>query len=475
MAASSNKIGLAVGEHTIRVSESRMERGKAVIVSLATYAIDDTVDWHRPDELGARFREFLDTHGIASRHAVIGLPAIWLTTRSRTVPQMDEPVAYRDMMVLHAERAFSVDARDIVIDYVVRDETEVTFVAASRRRIDQVQAFAVAAGLVADVVTASAFALCAAGDRASKPTLVVDAGSSEAVLVRSGIPGHLTTIGGSGSASIQLAQGLNRAILTDTSLDAGDVQDLTLWRSSGVGTDACNLFAQQLATMSVDAPEAHRIAPIHINGMAPTEQLDFATAMALATVHTRESSRVVDFQHSRLAPVVESRFDRKMQVAAAVIGLLCIGIGSLLYVWQARATLVADLQEQLNQMRDQVDQARSFIVTVDRANRWYGDRPQCLECLRELTLCFPPNSEIWAKDLTLDNTMKGILSGNATTNQAVLDLRGELQTHTRFADVKLIYLRNSTRGNNQTAFALSFRFVPGDVRMRPKGGPTSAE
>jgi Tfp pilus assembly protein PilN len=77
----------------------------------------------------------------------------------------------------------------------------------------------------------------------------------------------------------------------------------------------------------------------------------------------------------------------------------------------------------------------------------------------ELTRAFPMDDRIWARDLTLDADLAGSVTGQARSNQAVLDLREALQRSEQFSDVKLIYMRTATRGDEVIAFALAFRFV----------------
>jgi Tfp pilus assembly protein PilN len=248
---------------------------------------------------------------------------------------------------------------------------------------------------------------------------------------------------------------LRRLMATDEAFANAGKGLLTVYDVAGVGDAPYRQAAVQLGM-------ADRLSIQSSTNGSPA-----AVRHAPAVALTHAEPHWIDFLHPRLAVPPKPRFDRRARVAAMVVVLLLLGGLGFWLTWQQRAATVADLQTQLAAIADQVDDSEKFIAMVKRADGWFGDRPAVLDCMLDLTRAFPLDDRIWARDLTLDADLAGSLTGQARSNQAVLDLREALQRSDQFSGVKLIYMRTATRGDELIAFALGFRFTPARQEVTP--------
>ena len=126
--------------------------------------------------------------------------------------------------------------------------------------------------------------------------------------------------------------------------------------------------------------------------------------------------------------------------------------------WREDVLEVASLTGRLNDMANDLAEAKHVIDKVNFARPWYGRRPSYLDCMREVTLAFPQEVLIWTTSVAIQEDMKVVLSGKGVSESVVLDVLDRLKANPKFSDVKPLYLRQAGREEPQVAFAMSFTF-----------------
>jgi hypothetical protein len=155
----------------------------------------------------------------------------------------------------------------------------------------------------------------------------------------------------------------------------------------------------------------------------------------------------------KLSPVTQ----RLLLAATALILLVTAGIVDQ----QSQKKSVALLRTQTNQLAPSLTETKAILSRIRSLRLWKPAEPRCLECLRGLTLAFPPEGRIWTTTLSLREDMKGVISGKANDDMEVLNLIESLKRNPNFSDITLVHIRDSGRESGEINWMISFQFVRG--------------
>jgi len=120
---------------------------------------------------------------------------------------------------------------------------------------------------------------------------------------------------------------------------------------------------------------------------------------------------------------------------------------------------LADLRVRLSAVKVRTAAASLVVERVAGTESWRAGRPSFLECLRDVTLAFPPDGRIWATSVAVREDMRGVISGKAADAGAVVALLDDLRRNAAFRDVKLVHMREAGGESRQIAYAVSLVFV----------------
>lgn len=451
---SRTRLGLALSEQRLLLAEVRLN-GRAKVI--AVDAIDLTPELaDDAAALGKALRQRLKECNVRSRHAVVGLPAKWLAARSRPVPPADAD-AVRQMLRLTADRAFTVDADELVIDYVppaAGSAEPVLLVAALRKHVKFAKDLAAAAGLSVDAVVSTAAAMPALTDPVDAACVLrMDDTAAEIAVMRDGRLAGVHHLSRTDNLD-ELAGALKRRLATEPAL----AQTL---RTTSVGVSSWNNhFATVRAALAgVCEGGIEPLSMTRVNGdVGETDRQMYAPAIA-AAMHEAGADMAVDFLHSRLAEAVKASVLVRWRgaIGAAAVVLLAV----LIFAWSAYAqqSELNDLKQQLAATKDDAAAARDLIGKVRRAEGWFADRPRAMEMLRDLTMAFPDRGAIWLTELSVREDNTGLLSGRSEEDRTVLDLRDRLAKAPGVSQVKLLYMREAGRTKKEISFSLSMKLA----------------
>jgi hypothetical protein len=473
-------LGLAIGEDAVLVAE--LAGGDSPKVRrLGEFAYPQGLSLeHDAPAVGRALGEFLQRQGFSGRTAVVGLPAKWLLVKPRELPPADAATA-ADLLRLQAEGEFSGELMDLVYDYAgeasAGSATTVLLVASPRKQIEAVEALCAAAKLTVAAITASAVALGRATRRERDGlVLSVSASGAELTAQKQGVSTAIRRVRAPDEPRPFIGE-LRRAISTLPGGEAG--RDLMLWDSTGLDAGALGeslampVRRADLLALGVDSGPSSNGDGAH-----------YAPAIAVALAGMDAGGPVVDFLHSRLAPLKKRRIPR-WAVLGGLAAVLAVVLGVYAYnnLMQQQASLNV-LKSRLANMQGEMKSADAFVSKVSFAQRWHSDDPRYLACLRDVTAAFGNDGQTYAVSLVMRETTRvapggktietGTLSGQCygkTSDQERFQrLLDQLRRNPAFADVKLGGTQDAGR-TREVSFSVTFTYKPPVARIPVAGAP----
>lgn len=457
--ANSSFLGIAIGERSLTVVEVCESRGAWEVRRCAQFELP-------ADNPGEALGKFLRENRFSASQAVVGLPARWVVAREKDIPPADAAML-ADVLRLQAERLFSSELKDLIFDYAGTPDPnapgKVLLLAMPRQQLDRAVAMVETAGLSALGVMPSTLALASAGAPADNLLLNLASEVVElAVCSSSGprllrhlpirTPDLISTNGTRASAVSALANEMKRAAATSF---AG--RSIVLWDGAGLTSEDTASIAQHTGA------EVHTQADLSSLGIsvlddAPACGSAFAPAVALA-ISGATGKLPVDFLHSKLAPVRKRRFGRGGAWAIALSATLLVVLAAMVWDLRARQHELAGLQSTLAVLQPNIQAAENTTDKITAARGWFSDgRPPTLEALREITLAFRDDEQIYVTAFTIKDNRTGTLAGRSSDQKNVLSILDRLKKSRNFTDVKLLDMRDAGGTSREVSFSLSFTY-----------------
>ena len=464
---SNSFLGIAVGDRAMTVAEIGRARG-------GEWEVRRAAEFVPPGEhAGAAFGKFLREYGFAARLAVVGVPARWIVSREREMPP-SSPQQTAEVLRLQAERVFSAELGDLVVDYAGTTDTSaarsVLLLAMPRNQLDRVVKLVEEAGREVAAVMPTTLALAGAGDANVHEEMVLNVADDAVELAgqRDGAPRVLRHLPVRGS---DLAS-QNGTRATAVASLAGEIRRIVaMMPRSANATTAAPRTLQIWDTIGLDAPETaflaqqsgmelrsgdNAFATLTSGSSEMTRR--FVPALALAFAGATARPGTPDFLHPRLAVAKQRRLGRREAWAIGIVGAVML---AMLVFWldvRRRESNLADLKSQLATAAPKVQAAEKTQELITTARAWFPDgRPAALDCLREITEGFPDGGEaIYITKFSLPETRQGQLLGRTPDQTLVLDLVDRLNKNRNFAKVKSDFMLNAGGNSDEIAFSISF-------------------
>ncbi len=463
-------LGLALGQHSASVAEITCQR--------KNIQVRQTACWSYPEggkfspSSGRSFREFLRQNHFRTTRVIAGLPLSWLLVKEKETPPA-ETLTLAKLVRLEAEKDFTIPAEELCLDFISNflsgEKPCLLVIALLRQRLQEVTVFIRAAGLTPVAVVPSFLGLSnlLSGDG---PELFLYLNQEEMLLAQVM------------DKAVVRVHRLERPVLRkeDDEIAAWKNYLLARWR---------RVFL--LAPEQLQKPAAGKLTVFDDLGVNPSvwsaletslnipvikEDLPPGTAAAtgLGTLGNSLASLPVNFLHPKTSlPKKSGRF-RKM--AYLFYGLAAAGLlaaGALWSLKQEEKT-VLQLKQRLKTLEEETAGTRKIMEQLQGVQRWQKTRPGWLDCLREITLCFPPEGGLWATSLAFQADRRGLLTGKAENEMLVLELLNRLRTVRLFQEVNLVYLRQAGGQSRQVSFAFNFllkQATPSEEKAEPRGTP----
>ena len=481
-------LGLMFGEHGILAAEARMGGKGYELKRAAEFVFPEGLSLDEPVALGRALRKFLRAQHFSAANAVAGIPARWCLTKDKTVPSADA-ATLADLLRLEAERDFATPPEELTLDYAdspaTQAERPILLVAASRQKVDALVAMAETAGLRLKAITPALTALADAAE-ASPDLLALYVGREGAELVlRSGgrfrVLRHLDAIPAFGEGempevarawAVGLGAELRRVLaLLPRGQGFAEPKESIVWDDHDLPPSAVQVLENALPP------------PVRVEGAgaASGETRPCAAPVALALAGARVGRLPLDFLHSRLAIRKKSAWRRKAVWATAAAAGLLLAATLAFLDWRREEREVTQLRQRAAAKRPDVKAAQTEVDRVLLARGWHDQRPRFLDCLLGLTNALPERG-IWVISLAIREDLRGLVSGKAGDDKAVLELLTRLQRNPAFAEANLIYIhiREASASSGpaggsarEVAYAIGFTF--GAKPAPPKGTATRSK
>lgn len=392
------------------------------------------------------FKAFLQKHGFVVNRAVVGLGAERLFSVLLTMPASKDQSLTEDMIRIQLERKTQLDVEETALGYIQKGD-RIFAAAALKKQIDQIKAFLLSCGIRLLSITPVSAAIESFVPDQSGCCIVEYPESMELLFADHGQIIGLRDISNGQALSEclpRIQQEINR-----TSPLHRDHEDYAFVLSGASASSAGESIRRLFDRSSIKAlPQARE--PGDLLGLYGRMLAEKAIEGKLPPINFADGMQV----HKKL--LRNSRWMPRAITAACVL-LLVI----LLFAveWQIDRRRIADYQEQLGSIKENVAQAQAMVDQSAFARQWFNRQPLYLTILMELTSRFPETGGIWLNSLAIDESLNQVMTGKASGEQAVLDVVDNLKASPYFKEVKVLYIRQAGKNTREETFAISFRFL----------------
>jgi len=459
-------LGLAIDELGVVATELEIRSGRPQVRRAGAFPWEQEFRPENIRALGEQFRRFLRDQRFSSKQAVVGIAAKWVLAKEIVVPRASAD-ALAGILSIQAERAFSLNADEMVFDYCgragVSDQNQVLLVAARRQFVEQIGEFVRAGGLQAHSITVSALALGTALSEAgqehgyglyTRPTYCEFWNQSN------GRPQSIQYVplgskdGTSNDYTPLLVSSIRRLILLSSRQDPSRPCQLTAYDACGFPEEIVGSLHERL---SPEIAVVNGVTQLSSQSGQPQEARSVAAA-AVALTAVKAGGPAVDFLNPKIGAKKASHRQRVV-VWTAILGVaFLVALGAVLADWRRDRLDVAAYTQQLEQMSDDITAAREIVDRVSYAGSWTSRQPQFLECLRALTEAFPQEPRIWATSLALNENGKGALVGKTNREESFYEVLDNIKQNKAFSEVKMVHIRDAGRDSQEKEFAVNFKF-----------------
>jgi len=462
-------LGLALdGSKLDGVVLRRTNGSLAVLQSFsATLALDPLTA--APELVGREIRNQLDAAGVRERHCVFGVPLKWVLTAQTELPPL--PAADADSLLqLEAEKGFHSDVATLQISDsrspLADGKQNVLLAGIPGTHIAALENILAAAKLKPVSFALGLAALQFAGDEKSSGVL--------ALAVGEGNVGLQITAGG-GVVALRALEGAveNEAgrLTLHADLVARETR-VTLGQLPGGLRDAVKrirIFGPRELARELAAAMEARFAPMGLKtevvaGYAPDEfgaqlpvEVSLSAAFSLAARVLTGQKPSFEFLPEK--PNLIEQFAAKYSSGRLrTTGAVAAGVAVIfLAVFLFQQIQLWHLRSQWSQMAVKVGQLQAIQDNIRQYRSWYDGSCRNLAILRVLSLAFPEDGSVTAKNIEVRDGSTVTCSGTARDYAAVLAVESKLSALPGVSGVR----HEQSRGKAPMQFVFGFTFNNG--------------
>ncbi|MHC4353061.1 MAG: pilus assembly protein PilM [Planctomycetota bacterium] len=462
-------LGLAIDDSGVVAAEVSVRSGQPEIKRTGLMPFDEKLNSDNAKDLGQRLRNFLRENHFSSKRAVVGIPTRWIVTKEIAAPPAT-PDALAGMLSIQAERAFSLNASELIFDYCGKTSTseksEVLLVAAQRQVVSQIKELMDAAGLQVRSITVSTLAfgrhLSESGPQQryglyARPTYCEFWSQSNG---RPRSLQHVPMAGTSGAAERAelLTSTIQRLVLLSSEQNQSPPHEITVYDASNLPDGEIDRLNEHLAPQIVIDNGNTRLLPNRLGAPDGIEGSQSIAAASLAITTLSAGKLPVDFLNPHIGQKKPAGHGNLTKWAAVAAVVFVVGVGAVIADWHGKNTDIAAYSERLDSISEDAAAAREMVDRMSYAGSWTSRKPEFLECIRQLTLAFPESPRVWATSLALSEKAEGSLVGKAVDKASFYEVLDKIKQNSAFSEVMMMHLRDAGGSSVEEEFAVTFKF-----------------
>ena len=449
-----------------------LKRTNGALARLQSFSAQLTLDplTAAPELVAREIRNHLDAAEVRERDCILGLPLKWVLTAQTELPPLPEADA-ASLLQLEAERSFHTDVAQLQI-------------ASSRSPLAGDKQFVLLAAVPAPHLAALEKILAAAklkpasfslGLAALQPALPATAGGVVALVIGETNVGLQITAGG-GVAALRALEGVvaeeggRRVLFADivareTRVTLGQLPDalragvksIRIFGPRDLARELADELELRFEPMGLKVEVVAGYAPDEFGGQLPVPAPPSA-AFSLAARFLTEQKMALEFlppKPNLIEQFVTKYSSGRLRMAGAAGAVAVLLLGGV-FGWQQFQ--LWHLRSQWSKIAVKVGELESVQNDIRQYRPWYGGTCRNLAILRQLSLAFPEDGAVTARNIQIRNGGKVSCSGNAQNNAALLAVEAKLNALPGVSGVH----REQSRGNKPPIqFVFTFNFNNG--------------
>ena len=425
-----------------------------------------------PELVGREIRNQLDAAGVRERDCVIGVPVKWILTAQTELPPLPEADA-KSLLQMEAERGFHSDVATLQISDsrspLADGKQNVLLAGIPNTHLAALENILAAAKLKPVSFASPISALQFPGDKKSVGVLALAIGERNVSLQISAGGGVVALRSLEGAVEDEAGRRVLHAnvVARETRITLGQlpgalrdtVKSIRIFGPRELAQPLADELELRFEPMGIKVELVSTYAPNEFGVTLPVET-SMSAAFSLAARFLVEQKPAFEFLPPKpnfIEQFVSKYSSGRLRTTSAVAaGVAAIIIGIFLFqqiqLWRLRSqwSHIAVKVGQLQAIQDNIRQYRS----------WYDGTFPNLAILRQLSVSFPEDGSVTAKNITVHDGGTVTCSGTARDYASLLTMQSRLRAADGVTDVQL----QQIRGKAPMQFVFAFKFNNGGAQ-----------
>ena len=462
-------LGLAVDGSRLDGVVLKLTNGSlAVLQSFsATLALDPLTA--APELVGREIRNHLDAAGVRERHCVFGVPLKWVLTAQTELPASLPEADASSLLQIEAEKGFHADVATLQIaesrSPLASEKSHVLLAGMPGTHLATLETILAAAKLKPVSFALAISALQSAGDEKSNGVLALVVGETSVGLqiTRGGVvalrslEGAVENAGGRLALQTDLVARETRVTLGQLPGELRDaVKRIRIFGPRDLARQLADALEPRFAPMGLKIETVAGYAADEFGAQLPAEVLLSAAFSLAARVLTGQKPA---FEFLPPKPNLVEQFVAKYSSGRLrTTGAVAAGIATIfIAVFLFQQVQLWHYRSQWSRMAAKVGELQAIQDNIRQYRSWYEGSFRNLAVLRQLTLAFPEDGSVTAKNITIRDGNTVTCSGTARDSSALLAVESRLSAVAGVTGVR----HEQSRGKAPMQFVFSFKFNPG--------------
>lgn len=448
--AGKNTLGLVITEDKIAAAQVEFSAGSCRVMRCGEFEFDGKTSPDNLPRYSDKFREFLKDNGFKAYKAVVGIPAKYLLITSVDVPPVKNPEQRNEIVKIGLERKSKFELSEIAFDYYWPgngDQSQAAVLSTMKKYTDGITKFLSDCRIVTLCITGSSVGIDLETSPEIACNVIIYPYAVEAVIFEEKKLKAIKHFSSKEGIS-QLPSEISKNLPWIAGENAKTKLYLFDYGSQNGSLTAKLQGSFEQTEVLVRSKERNSTS----GGML----CELAAKLVENAVSGRKIQ--IDLLHGHAYENKQDKLYRKIAPKIAIAGIvLLVFVGLFLLKWYFDNKEITRLQQQISSISAEAAEAKNIIDRVGFAKSWFGSEPQYLEILRQLTLSFPQQGNVWLSTMAVDESLNQVITGKATREESVLDLLDNLNKNTAFENVKMLYMRKAGKNTDIITFAINLK------------------